>query len=134
MTEIIKIQEKNGEKAVSARELYAFLEVNAKFTDWCKRMFEYGFIENVDYSLLNFEKPTVHNKIDYALTLDCSKEIAMLQRTEKGKQARQYFIEREKQLRNAPAITDEELINEVMDYLTKKAEQQKPQPLNTPIK
>lgn len=61
-------------------------------------MFEYGFIENQDYTILikNDEKVSKSNPIDYALTLDTAKEIAMLQRSEKGKQARQYFIECER--------------------------------------
>lgn len=104
MQELIKITEQNGKRAVSARELYKFLEVQTPFTMWIDRMFEYGFTENIDFEATNFfvNHPngiggtTVK---DYALTLDCAKEIAMLQRSEKGKTARQYFIECEKQLR-----------------------------------
>ena len=104
MQELIKITEQNGKRAVSARELHKFLEVQTPFTMWIDRMFEYGFAENIDFEATNFfvNHP---NSIggttvkDYALTLDCAKEIAMLQRSEKGKTARQYFIECEKQLR-----------------------------------
>jgi len=104
MQELIKISEQNGKRAVSARELHKFLEVQTPFTMWIDRMFEYGFAENIDFEATNFfvNHP---NSIggttvkDYALTLDCAKEIAMLQRSEKGKTARQYFIECEKQLR-----------------------------------
>ena len=104
MQELIKITEQNGKSAVSARELHKFLEVQTPFTMWIDRMFEYGFAENIDFEAINFfvNHP---NSIggttvkDYALTLDCAKEIAMLQRSEKGKMARQYFIECEKQLR-----------------------------------
>lgn len=108
-----------GSQVVSARELYEFLEVKTKFTDWCARMFEYGLAEGEDYILLpNFEKQTRggHNAIDYALTLDTAKEIAMLQRTEKGKQARQYFIECEKRLRQSqpPQISREQKIAEAL--------------------
>ncbi len=102
MNELIKITEQNGKQAVSARELHSFLEIKDKFADWIKRMFEYGFIENIDYqSLSDFsEKPNGGRPlINYALTLDCAKEISMLQRSEKGKQARQYFIECEKRLK-----------------------------------
>ena len=53
MNELIKITEENGQRAVSARELHLFLEVQSKFADWIKnRIKEYGFIENQDYSLL----------------------------------------------------------------------------------
>jgi len=72
--------------------------VKADFTSWCKRMFEYGFEENVDYSLTKIGERNAHNKTDYILTLDTAKEIAMIQRSEKGRQARQYFIAAEKQL------------------------------------
>lgn len=103
MNELIKIKEQNGNKAVSARELYAFLEIKTDFTDWCKRMFEYGFEEGKDFTiLLKFEENPIskYNPIDYALTLDTAKEISMLQRSEKGKIARQYFIACEKKLQN----------------------------------
>lgn len=104
MQELIKITEQNGNQVVSMKDLYTFLEVRENWTDWTKRMLGYGFDENVDYEAVSVFRhhpngiggTTVK---DYALTLDCAKEIAMLQRSEKGKMARQYFIECEKQLR-----------------------------------
>lgn len=98
MEQLIKITQTSNGQVVSARELYSFLEVSTDFTTWCKRMFEYGFEENVDYSLIKIGERSVHNKIDYALTLDCAKEISMIQRSEKGKTARRYFIDCEKRL------------------------------------
>jgi anti-repressor protein len=98
MEELITISEQNGQNVVSARELYTFLEIKTDFTNWCKRMFEYGFENEVDYSLVKIGEGNAHNKTDYALTLDTSKEISMLQRSEKGKKARKYFIECEKKL------------------------------------
>ncbi|ACU92434.1 phage antirepressor protein [Capnocytophaga ochracea DSM 7271] len=103
MQELIKITEKNGNKAVSARELHKFLEITERFSNWFERMLQYGFVENHDFtSVKSFT--LVNNGAqreleDYALTLDCAKEISMLQRSERGKMARQYFIECEKQLR-----------------------------------
>lgn len=99
--ELIPINNENGNKTVSARELYNFLEVKTKFTDWCNRMFEYGFVQDIDFeAVLIFEKHQNGvggtNKTDYAITLDTAKEIAMIQRSEKGKIARRYFIEVEK--------------------------------------
>jgi phage anti-repressor protein len=93
-----------GENIVSARNLYAFLEVNEQFTDWCNRMFGYGFVENQDYTRV-FQENMKNTKggrpkIDYAITLDCAREISMLQRNDKGKQARQYFLECEKRLKS----------------------------------
>lgn len=101
MNEIIKIQDNNGKQAVSARELHEFLEVNTKFADWCGRMFEqYGFEEGMDF-IPNLGKSTGGRpSIDYALSLNCAKEIAMIQRTPKGKQARAYFIACEERLRD----------------------------------
>lgn len=96
--ELVKIE--NGKSVVSARDLHTFLEVRTEFAKWCKRMFEYGFVENQDYSLVKIGEGSAHNKTDYALTIDCAKEISMVQRSEKGKQARQYFIECEKKLKS----------------------------------
>lgn len=101
------------------KELYEFLGISSNFSTWCKRMFEYGFTENQDYTLLsNFGTQNQRggsNAIDYALTLDTAKEIAMLQRSEKGKQARQYFIECEKQLKaqTQPASIEDVLIQQL---------------------
>lgn len=99
--ELIKItKDENGNSVVSGRELHDFLGVQTKYTQWFERMVSYGFTENVDF--IGFsqkrEKPTDGRPtIDHALTLDMAKEISMIQRTEKGKQARQYFIEVEKE-------------------------------------
>ena len=100
MNELIKISddEKRG-KVVSARELHSFLESKERFSKWIERMFEYGFEEYKDYTLYkNVHPQNLQEIIDYALTLDCAKEISMIQRSEKGKQARQYFIACEKKL------------------------------------
>lgn len=100
MDNLITITEQNGNQVVSARELHTFLEVKTQFTKWSERMFEYGFEENKDYILVknDYNDVSKSNPIDYALTLDTAKEISMLQRSDKGKQARKYFIECEKKL------------------------------------
>jgi anti-repressor protein len=71
-----------GEMAVSARELYGFLEVKTQFTKWCERMFEYSFENNKDYFFVSQKRLTAQGNettfIDYALTLDTSKEISIL--------------------------------------------------------
>nr|WP_076447578.1 phage antirepressor KilAC domain-containing protein [Chryseobacterium sp. RU37D] len=104
MNELIKITEHNGSKAVSARELHVFLEIKTRFDKWANRMFEYGFTENIDYQALVKNDQTLKREVleDYALSMDCAKEISMIQRSEKGKQARQYFIECEKELKSLP--------------------------------
>ena len=105
MNELIKIEEnKQGQSMVNARDLHIFLGITTSFSHWIKRMFEYGFDENEDYIVVKNDigqkSPNVlFHKIDYAITLDCAKEISMLQRNAKGKEARKYFIEAEKQFR-----------------------------------
>lgn len=106
MKELIKITEQNGNQVVSARELHDFLGVETKFADWCKRMFEYGFEADLDFISILSKSTGGRPSIDYALTLDCAKEISMLQRNEKGKQARKYFIEVEKQVKKLVAPQD----------------------------
>ena len=99
MNELIKISYDNERPTVLGRDLHRFLEVETRYNDWFARMCEYGFIENIDYySFLsnridgNAGKP----RQDHQLTIEMAKEICMLQRNEKGKQARQYFIQLEK--------------------------------------
>ena len=101
--ELIKVSEKKGLNVVSARDLHKYLEVKAQFSDWIKRMIQYGFEENQDYTsiLKNVKREKGGTTLkEYAITLDMAKEIAMIQRSEKGKQARQYFIECEKRLKH----------------------------------
>jgi anti-repressor protein len=99
MNELIKIQEHKGKQAVSAKELYGFLDVNTRFNDWIARMLDYGFEEDKDFCSILSKSTGGRPSIDYALTLDCAKEIAMIQRTPQGKQAREYFIVCEKKLK-----------------------------------
>lgn len=100
MNELIKIDYSNDRPAVSARDLHQFLEVGTPYHKWFPRMCEYGFTENQDYAVTDI---FVHNPEggpqtmkDAALSIDMAKEICMLQRNEKGKIARQYFIQLEK--------------------------------------
>lgn len=108
MTELIKISKSQGGKdIVSGRELHSFLEIETPFHKWMPRMIEYGFSENVDFQCLDKFVHTPNGGIkkaldDYAITLDMAKEISMIQRSEKGKQARAYFIEMEKKAKSAP--------------------------------
>ena len=114
MNEIIKI---NSNNTVSARELHEFLKIETRFDIWFNRMKEYGFVEKVDYekivSEVHVQKRTrTYEQVDYEITLDMAKEISMLQRSEKGKQARTYFINCEKKLKEVvkkPLTTLEQL-------------------------
>ena len=103
MNELIKITYNNDRPAVSARDLHDFLAVGARFNDWFPRMCEYGFAEGDDFNLLKIERVQneggrmVTRTVDDAvLTIDMAKELCMIQRNEKGKQARQYFLQIEK--------------------------------------
>lgn len=97
MNEILKINYESEIPTVSARDLHEGLEIGTHFKDWFPRMVEYGFEENRDYTALIFEHPQNRQPTkDYQVTVDMAKEICMIQRTEKGKQYRQYFIDLEK--------------------------------------
>lgn len=87
----------------NARELHAFLEVEARFNDWItRRIEEYGFVEGKDfYSFLSKTPSGGRPAKEYALTLDMAKELSMVERNEKGKQARQYFLECERKAKEA---------------------------------
>ena len=105
-TELIKVTtNEEGKRLVSARELHEFLEVKTKYVDWFNRMKEYGFEENTDFVLVTQKRETNNPKNpyteiqDHAMNIDMAKELSMIQRTEKGKEARQYFIQCEKQLK-----------------------------------
>lgn len=111
MEELIEVQLHQDKKLVSARKLYKFLGVQTAFTHWCNRMFEYGFVEGIDYSLVKIGRRSAHNKTDYLLTIDTAKEIGMIQRTDKGREIRNYFIALEKSMQEVKAIvTDAELM------------------------
>ena len=97
MNELIKITTNEvGEPTVLGRELHEFLEVKTLYKDWFPRMVEYGFTEGKDFSSFLSESTGGRPSIDHLLTIDMAKEICMIQRTEVGKQARQYFIRVEK--------------------------------------
>jgi phage anti-repressor protein len=87
-------------KTVSARALYEYLDITERFYSWCKRMFSYGFVENVDYKKVNFfviVNNGAKNEVgEYLFTIDMAQHILMMQRSNKGYKARQYFINIEK--------------------------------------
>nr|DAK13155.1 MAG TPA: AntA/AntB antirepressor [Caudoviricetes sp.] len=94
-----------AQQTVNARELHAFLEVQTRFNDWIKnRVDEYGFIENQDFITFTENLVNGGRRIEYALSLDMAKELSMVERNAKGKQARQYFIDCEKRLSGSMKI------------------------------
>ena len=97
MNEIIKINYENAERpTVSGRELHEALGIKTAYKDWFPRMCEYGFSEGVDFCSFLSESTGGRPSTDHAITIDMAKEICMIQRTEKGKQCRQYFLDLEK--------------------------------------
>ena len=107
MNELIALNQSsiNGElqQTVNARELHAFLQSKQDFSTWIKnRVEQYDFLENQDFIKLH-KKMEANNAtmIEYYITLDMAKELAMVERNDKGKQARQYFIECERKLRES---------------------------------
>ena len=94
--ELIPISYDSDRPTVSARELHKFLEVKTAFKDWFPRMAEYGFVEGTDFCSFLSESTGGRPAQDAQLTIDMAKELCMIQRTERGKQARQYFLDVEK--------------------------------------
>ena len=100
MNELFNVTTNGDKLTLSARELHKELNVTDRFTRWFERMGEYGFEENIDFTSVK-SSTLVNNGAtrelqDYRITLDMAKEIAMLQRNEKGKQIRKKLIELEK--------------------------------------
>lgn len=105
MNALLKIEvNRNQEQTVSGRELHMFLGIETRYNDWFNRMLQYGFTEGNDFNLLKKEQVQIEGKrevrrevVDHILTLDMAKELCMLARNEKGKQARHYFLEVERE-------------------------------------
>lgn len=98
MNELIRVNYDNEQPTVSARELHEFLGVETRFNDWFHRMCEYGFAENHDFRFYSKMSNTSGGRPaqDAEITIDMAKELCMLQRNEKGKQARRYFLQLER--------------------------------------
>ena len=130
------------QQTVNARELHEFLEVGKDFSNWIKdRIEKYGFVENVDYVRFspNLAKTPYGGRpsVEYHISLSMAKELCMVERNEKGKQARQYFIECERvakqKLTAQPALPSySEALRQLADQidhnkeLQEKIEQDKP--------
>ena len=102
MNELINITLNDShEPVVSGRQLHEALGVKTPYDKWFPRMTEYGFTENEDFSTFLSQSTGGRRATDHVIKLDMAKEIAMIQRTEQGKQVRQYFIQIEKDF-NSP--------------------------------
>lgn len=114
MSDLIPLANKDGIQAVMGRDLHQFLEVSTEYRHWFPRMLDYGFEEGKDFAVKN---DRVQDSLgrrremrNHIISLDMAKEISMIQRTDKGKQARQYFIECEKRAQSAPQLTGAQLM------------------------
>lgn len=106
MNELINVTlNENHEPVVSGRQLHETLGVKTRYNDWFNRMTDFGFTENEDYLAITQKRVTAQgnatNQTDHIIKLDMAKEIAMIQRTDKGKEVRKYFIQVEKDF-NSP--------------------------------
>lgn len=127
INELLKANYDNERITLSARELHEFLEIKSKYADWFKNMSAYGFEENQDYRAISKNLENGGRRVDHEITLDMAKEISMLQRSEKGKQARQYFIELEKKWNSPEQIMARAVLlsNSKIEHLTLENEQLK---------
>ena len=124
MNDLFKINYDADRITLSARDLHQFLESKERFSKWYERMVSYGFVENIDYRGVQKSTEVPNNGglqtmelKDYQITIDMAKEIAMLQRNEKGKIARQYFIDIEKKW-NSPEF----IINRALEFSKRQIE------------
>lgn len=100
MDQLIPVDYGNPERpTVSGRELHEFLQVKTAYKDWFPRMVEYGFTEGKDFNPLKIERvqdeggrKVTRTVDDHQLTIPMAKELCMLQRNERGKLARKYFL------------------------------------------
>lgn len=138
MNELIKVTYDNDRPAVSARDLHEFLGVGADYRHWFPRMCEYGFTEGQDFNSVKNDRVQmegdrmVSRTVDDAiLTIDMAKELCMLQRNEKGKQARQYFIQLEKDWNSPEKVMARalQIANKKLQVLEAKAEENRPKVL-----
>ena len=132
MDELLKINYDADRITLSARNLHDFLELTERFSSWFERMKQYGFVENQDYLGRKVFNTLARQELqDYEITLDMAKEIAMLQRNERGKEARQYFIELEKKWNSPEFIMNRalELSKQRCDALLLENQELKPKAL-----
>lgn len=117
---IVTSRNSQGDIVVSGRELHEFLEVKTAYKDWFPRMAEYGFEEGIDFSSFLSESTGGRPAQDHLIKVDMAKEISMLQRTEKGKEARQYFLKLEK-MWNSPEM----VMKRALEFANKQVEDMK---------
>lgn len=131
MNELIAVHYDENRPTVLGRDLHELLEVKTAYKDWFPRMCEYGFVEGIDFCSFLSESTGGRPAQDHQLTIEMAKELCMLQRTEKGKQARQYFIQLEKDWNSPEKVMARalQIADKKMKHLEIKIEQDKPKVL-----
>lgn len=104
MNELIQIENRDGTEVVNARDLWVGLESKQEFAAWVKSRLE-GFEEGSDYVIDKVINNPLGGRpsIDYYLTIDTAKHVAMLERNDRGRDIRAYFIKVE-QAWNTPEL------------------------------
>lgn len=107
--ELVPVYETStGEKVVYGSELHEVLGVKSRYREWIdRRLLDIDAVENEDFQAAEFSAPSGQTKKDHIIKLDATKEMAMLERNEKGKQVRRYFIRVEKKYKAASLATQE---------------------------
>lgn len=101
IAQVIRVDENS--MTISARDLHDALGIDTDFRHWFPRMCEYGFSEGPDFNTVKNDRVQFEGNrevsrevTDYQISIDMAKEICMIQRTEKGKEVRRYFLDLEK--------------------------------------
>lgn len=131
MSQLIKLSSSNVNgkelETVDARELHSFLEIGKVFAAWIQdRIEQYGFVENLDFVVFSESGNNPRGgrpAKEYAITLDMAKELSMVERNAKGKQARQYFIECEKNFRQQQSFKIPQTLSEALRLAADQSEQ-----------
>lgn len=107
--ELVPVYETStGEKVVYGSELHEVLGVKSRYREWIdRRLLDIDAVENEDFQAAEFSAPSGQTKKDHIIKLDTAKEMAMLERNEKGKQVRRYFIQVEKKYKATSLATQE---------------------------
>lgn len=109
-------------QAVSARDLYQFLQPTERFSSWFDRQLQYGFENGIDYLGCKVFNTLARQELqDFYISIDMAKEVSMIQRSQKGKQARQYFIECERRA-TQPAFQIPQTLSEALRLAASQAE------------
>lgn len=123
ISSLIPVREQaKGRPTVNARDLHAFLQNGDHFATWIKeRIKQYGFVENEDYVRFSASAEKGRKAVEYHLSLEMGRELAMVEKSEKGREARRYFIACEKELRDIQASSRQPSLSELKELMVARA-------------